>query len=103
MLVGKIKVSTASEYDAAVALTSHTAESMKTVEAYKANEIAYENILLSISGDTKTGKVAFNLVDNCVTADQPDGNSKLAWERLVHKYAPKTIPSYIQLKKGVCK
>ena len=62
--------------------------------------MAYEELLLSINGQTKSGKIAFNLVDHCVTCDQPDGNCKLACERLVQKYAPKMAPSYIQLKKN---
>ena len=40
------------------------------------------------------------MVDNCSTADQPDGNCKLAWDRLVNKYAPQTAPSCISLKKS---
>ena len=63
------------------------------------NELAYEDILLSINCSTSSGKTAFNLVDNCVTSDQPDGNCKLAWERLTSKYQPESTPSYIQLKK----
>ena len=62
--------------------------------------MAYEDLLLLINGQTKMGKMAFNLVDNCTTDEQPDGNCKLAWERLVHKFAPKTAPSYITLKKS---
>jgi hypothetical protein len=61
--------------------------------------LACEEILLSINGQTKQGKVAFNLVDNYTTAELPENNCKIAWEKLVHKYAPKTAPSYIQLKK----
>ena len=71
----------------------------KLVEQWELNELAFEELLLSINGTTKAGKIAFNLVDNCVTSDQPEGNCKIAWDRLVHKYAPKTAPSYIQLKK----
>ena len=54
---------------------------------------------MSIDGETKTGKVAFNLVDNAVTTANPEGGSKIAWDRLINKYAPKTAPSYIQHKK----
>lgn len=67
---------------------------------WKLNEVAFEEILLSINGQTKPGRIAFSLVDNCVSDDQPEGNCKVAWERLVHKYSPKTAPSYIQLKKN---
>ena len=31
--------------------------------------------------------------------EQPKGNCKITWDRLVHKYAPKIDSSYIQLEK----
>ena len=74
-----------------------------TVKHWKLNETAFEELLLSINGQTKQGKIAFNLVDNCVTEDQPEGNCKIAWERLVLKYAPKTAPYFVHpIKKGFC-
>ena len=97
LLEGAEPIPTKSEYDAAESESSD--EQKKTRRAYKLNELAYEDILLSINCSTSSGKTAFNLVDNCVTSDQPDGNCKLAWERLTSKYQPKSTPSYIQLKK----
>ena len=38
-------------------------------------------------------------MDNSVTPEQPDGNCKIAWQKLTQKYLPKTAPSYIKLKK----
>ena len=97
LLEGAEPIPTKSEYDASESKSSD--EQKKTRRAYKLNELAYEDILLSINCSTSSGKTAFNLVDNCVTSDQPDGNCKLAWERLTSKYQPKSTPSYIQLKK----
>ena len=97
LLEGTEPIPTKSEYDAAESESS--ASQKKTRHAYKLNELAYEDILLSINCSTSSGKTAFNLVDNCVTSDQPDGNCKLAWERLTSKYQPRSTPSYIQLKK----
>ena len=34
------------------------------------NELAYEDLILSINGNTNTGRVAFNLVKNCNLIDQ---------------------------------
>ncbi len=99
LLEGKVEVPKESEYDAAKITTSPNDDEKYLVECWKLNERAFEDILLSIDGQTKSGRVAFNLVDNCTTTDQPDGNCKLAWDRLVHKYAPKTAPSFIKLKK----
>ena len=63
------------------------------------NELGYEDLILSIDRKSAAGKVAFNLVKNCKTTEYPEGKCKQAWDRLVNKYAPKTAPSYIELKK----
>lgn len=99
LLEGKIDVPTLTEYDAVRTKSNKNSDEKYLVNRWKNNERAFEDLLLSIDGQSKTGKVAFNLVDNCITTDQPDGNCKLAWDRLINKYAPKTAPSYIQLKK----
>jgi hypothetical protein len=39
----------------------------KTIKLWMLNKHAFEEILLSIEGQTSSGKVAFNLVDNCTT------------------------------------
>ena len=75
------------------------ATSKKIVKLGDANEEAFEDVILSINHTTKQGKVAFSLVKNCKTSDYPEGNCKLAWDRLVAKYAPKTAPSLLKLKK----
>ena len=97
LLLGKDIVPTEQEY--ILTIGEENSGKKKTVKMWMLNEHAFEEILLSIEGQTSSGKVAFNLVDNCTTADQPDGNCKLAWDRLVNKYAPQTAPSYITLKK----
>ena len=56
-------------------------------------------IILSINHATNQGKTAFHLVDNSVTPEHPDGNSKIAWQKLTQKYLSKTAASYIKLKK----
>jgi hypothetical protein len=68
-----------------------TAAGGGSTKLWQLNELVFEEMLLSINGKTKQGKIAFILVDNCMTAEQPKGNCKIAWERLVHKY--------VQLKK----
>ena len=45
------------------------------------------------------GRVAFSLVKNFKSAEYPEGNCKLAWDRLIAKYAPKSAPSLLKLKK----
>ena len=70
-----------------------------TTKLAELNEQAYEEIILSINHVTRQGKVAFSLVKNCKSLEYPEGNCKLAWDRLVAKYAPKTAPSLLKLKK----
>ena len=54
---------------------------------------------MSINTDTKAGRAAFDTVKNRKTKEYPEGNCYLAWQRLINKYAPKTAPSYIKLRK----
>ena len=90
LLIGKEKVPTESE-------SSGGDEKKKKLG--ELNEEAFEDIILSINHTTRSGKVAFSLVKNCKTREYPEGNCKLAWDRLVAKYAPKTAPSLLKLKK----
>ncbi len=101
ILEGKTAIPTQNDYETAEAKDpkDRTDDNKKTIENYRLNEKAYEDLLLSIDRETKTGNVAFNRIDNAVTSANPEGDSKIAWDRLINNYAPKTAPSYIQLKK----
>ena len=70
------------------------------MELSNKNEEAFKDIILSIDHTTTEGDVAFSLVKNCRTASYPEGSCKLAWERLLAKYALKTAPSLLKLKKN---
>ena len=94
LLLGKERIPTQSEYEKAV--TDGNKEQIKIGDL---NEEAFEDIVLSINHTSRQGKVAFSLVRNCRTSKYPEGNCKLAWDRLVAKYAPKTAPSLLKLKK----
>ena len=56
-------------------------------------------LILSINHQTNRGKIAFRLVKNGKTSKYPEGNCKLAWDRLIAKYAPKSLPSLLKYKK----
>ena len=73
------------------------------IKLWKLNELAYEDIKLSINYTTNQGKAAFHLVDNSVTPEQPDGNCKIAWQKLTQKYLPKTAPYYYQTQERIRK
>ena len=62
------------------------------------NELAYEDLILSIDSTTPAGRVAFNLVKGAKTNDISDGDATLAWTRLNAKYEPKAAPSRLMLK-----
>ena len=39
---------------------------------------------------SNTNKIAFNIVNNAITTDLPDGDASLAWKRLSSKYNSKS-------------
>jgi hypothetical protein len=61
------------------------------------NEDVYEDLILSINGDGKAGRVAFQIVKGAKSSDLGDGDAALAWSRLVNKYQPMTTPSRLEL------
>ena len=63
------------------------------------NVLAYEELILSMDISKPTGKIAYKLIDNCKTDDFPEGNSALAWKKLMSKYAPTTAPSLCKLER----
>ena len=70
----------------------------KIVKLGELNELAYEDLILLINTSSSVGKVAFGLVKNVKSKDFLDGNCKVAWDRLVSKYAPHTASSLLKLK-----
>ena len=66
--------------------------------ARRANNTAYEDLLLLIDGEQASGRVAFNIVRGAKTSDLTDGDAALAWKRLSDKYEPKSAPSRLALK-----
>lgn len=64
----------------------------------KANERAFEELLLSIDGNSKTGRTAFNLVKLSKTKELTNGDAALAWKKLSQKYATKSISALLALK-----
>ena len=62
------------------------------------NEEAYEDLILSITGETDAGRVAFQIVRGSKSKIK-DGDAHEAWTRLTKKYEKKTAPSRLILKK----
>ncbi len=87
LLLGKEKIPTERECE-----EEFINKDQPTVKRGELNKQAYEDIILSINHTSGQGKVAFILVKNCISDEYPEGNCKLAWDRLTAKYAPKTAP-----------
>ena len=61
-------------------------------------KIAYKDIILSTNTGFSVGKVPFGLVRNAKNQEFSEVNCKVAWDRLVNKYAPYTASSLLKLK-----
>ena len=70
----------------------------RIVKLGELNELAYEDLILSINTSSSVGRVAFGLVKNAKSEDFLEGNCKVAWNRLVSKYALHTASSLLKLK-----
>lgn len=97
LLLGTEKVPTQEQIE--LAETSTSAPDKKIIKLGELNELAYEDIVLSINHTSSAGKVAFSLIKNCKSDEFPEGNCRMAWERLVKKYEPHTAPKLLKLKK----
>ena len=62
------------------------------------NDIAYEDLILSMEGNTEAGKVAFQIVRGARSELFKEGDAALAWKRLRNKYESKSAPSRLNLK-----
>ena len=79
------KITTQDEYENT--MEGDTDLDKKIVKLDELNELAYEDLILSINASSSVGKVAFNLVKDVKSADFQEGNCKIVWDRLVSKYA----------------
>ena len=79
------KILTQDEYKEA--LEGNEDLNKQTVKLGELNKLAYEDLILSINTSFSVGKVAFRLGKNPKSEDFLEGNCKVAWHRLVGKYA----------------
>ena len=77
----------------------NTPEGREKKRRRDANEAAYTDLVLSIDGSSASGRVAFNLVRLSKLKTHLDGDARMAWSRLLNKYATKSAPSLLALKK----
>ena len=96
MSIGVDKIPKQSEFEEALEVITDLDK--KIIKLGELNELAYEDFILSINTDSSVGKVVIELVQNAKSQEFSEGNSKLAWDRLVNKYAPQTVASLLKLK-----
>ena len=65
----------------------------------RGNKLFYEDLILSIDSMESSGKIAFRLVKSCKIVRQPTGSAILAWKRLKEKYAARTAPTLVKLRR----
>lgn len=76
-------------------------EKKEKEELRELNEEAYEDLILSISGDTEVGRVVFQLVRGAKTNRLKDGDAYEAWTQLKGKFEAQTAPSRLLLKREI--
>lgn len=96
LLTGATAVPTASEVAAAKAATPRDTA---VIEASEKAAQVFATLLLAMQGSTSKGKIAYAIVTGARNIDHPDGNPKLAWDRLEHKYSPRNADELLNLKK----
>ena len=79
--------------------TTKSTDDKKILKLQELNKIAYMHLVLSIDTSTREGKAAFRLIKNTKSPEYPDGNCKLAWDRLRFRYASMASTSLKRLKK----
>ena len=78
LFLGKVKIPTQDEL---TAVEDGGSDSDKKVPKIgDLNKLGYQDLILSINGESTAGRVAFNLVKKCKTPDFPEGNCKQAWD-----------------------
>lgn len=94
ILTGKVKVPSDDAYDAMEAGAPKT----KAKLLRKLNKDAFIDMLLSITADTETGRIAFQIVKGSKTKDLSDGDARAAWKKLNSKFESTRAPNRLLLK-----
>jgi len=81
-----------------VVIDTTTPAGKEQARVRKLNDVAFEELILSIDTSEGTGKTVFQIIKGCKTNDLKDGDSKTAWTRLCTKFAPKSAPNKLELK-----
>lgn len=99
IMTGTEAVPTKTEVDDAEAQSSQSEDDKALLKRHEANVECFNMLLISIDASTHAGRLAFHLVITCKKVDYPEGNSKMAYDKLVSKYAPKNTQTELSLRK----
>ena len=61
----------------------------------------YEDLILSLDGDAKTGRVAFRITRGCKIKDSPDGETHITWTRMMSKLPIQVSTNITQVEENV--
>ena len=65
------------------------------------NEDAYEDLILSIKGETEIGRVVFQIFCGAKTDKLADGDAQEVWDFFTVKFKARTAPSHLLLKNKI--
>ena len=91
--IGVDKIPTQSDFERAI--EGSTDLNKKIFDLGKLNKLAYNDLFLSINTDSF---FVFWLVQNAKIPEFLKGTCKVAWDRLLNKYAPHTAQTLLKLK-----
>ena len=94
ILTGKVKVTSDEDFDAMEVGAPKT----KAKALRKLNKDAFIDMLLSITADTETGRIAFQIVKGSKTKELSDGDARAAWKKLNSKFESTRAPNRLLLK-----
>ncbi len=94
ILLGKEKVATDSEFGQ----MENAPRKRKATPLRKLNKDAFIDLRLSITADTDTGRIAFEIVRGSKTKEVSDGDATATWKKLERKCESKRAPNWLLLK-----
>ena len=74
LIDGTTKIPKQSEYNSVKAVSQPNDNEKQIIERYELSLAAFKDLVFLINGETRGGKVAFELVDGCVTTENPDND-----------------------------
>ena len=81
--------------------TAWSTAKKKTTVGFELNTAAYDDLMVSMDVSTNGGRIAFQIVNNSTSDENPIGNAKIAWDRMAAKSKLSTAPRYMRLERDL--